>query len=471
MQHFPIYLDLSGARVVICGATEAGLAKLRLLLRTSARIEVWGADPGAEFVTLAAQGRITLVPRLPEAADLAGARLIYLATGDAAQDRALAGLGRAAGALVNIVDVMDGSDFITPAIVDRDPVTVAIGTEGTAPVLARQIKARVEAMLPTGLGTLARLAGAFRAAAEALPAGRVRRRFWARVFGAEGDAALRAGGAEGARAALDRLLAEAEADAPPPGRVAIVGAGPGDPELLTLRARRLLHDADVVIHDRLVPGAVLELARREARIIEVGKTPGGPSWPQEAINALMVAEARQGALVVRLKSGDPGLFGRLEEEIAALDAAGIGFEIVPGLTAASAAAAAMKASLTRRGRNSELRLLTGHDINGFAEQDWRALARPGTVAAIYMGLGAARFLQGRLMMHGADPATPVTVAFNVARPDQRLIATRLDMLAADLATAQAGGTAVILFGLAPHRTAATRAPAPAAAPAIAEAGR
>ena len=181
----------------------------------------------------------------------------------------------------------------------------------------------------------------------------------------------------------------------------LVGAGPGDPELLTLKARRLLHEADVVIHDRLVPEAILELARREATIVEVGKNAYGPSWKQADINALMVRHAQAGATVVRLKGGDPAVFGRLDEEIEALEAAGIAYGVVPGVTSASAAAAAIGQSLTKRGRNSSFRVLTGHDVDGFAEHDWRELAKPGATAAIYMGVKAATFLRGRLLMHGA----------------------------------------------------------------------
>ena len=181
----------------------------------------------------------------------------------------------------------------------------------------------------------------------------------------------------------------------------------------------------MVIHDRLVPAPILELARREATVIEVGKIPYGPSWKQEDINALLVEHGGQ-STVVRLKSGDPGIFGRLDEEMDALDAADIPFDIVPGITSAAAAAASIKVSLTKRGRNSSLRILTGHDINGFAEQDWRDLAKPGTVAAIYMGVKAAAFLRGRLMIHGCAENTPVTAIENASRPDQHVIASTLD---------------------------------------------
>jgi uroporphyrin-III C-methyltransferase len=238
----------------------------------------------------------------------------------------------------------------------------------------------------------------------------------------------------------------------PQGRVAIIGAGPGDPELLTLRAARLIAGAEVVIHDRLVGPGILALAAPGARLVDAGKEGFGPSTPQAAIHDAMIAAARAGARVVRLKGGDPGVFARLDEEIDALDAAGIGWEIVPGITAAAAAAAAIGQSLTARRRNGALVLLTGHDVAGFAEQDWRALARPGAVAAIYMGRRAARFLQGRLMMHGAAPGTPVTLVENASRADERVLAASLATLPA--AAAACAGPAVILWGLAPRAAAA-----------------
>ena len=236
-----------------------------------------------------------------------------------------------------------------------------------------------------------------------------------------------------------------------PHPVLITGAGPGDPDLLTLGAARALAEAEIVLHDALVSPAILALTQPQASLIPVGKTGFGPSMAQPEINARLIAAARTGARVVRLKSGDPGVFGRLDEELDALDAAGLPWRILPGLTAASAAAAALGQSLTRRGRNSDLRIVTGHDMQGFADQDWAALARPGTVAAIYMGKRAARFLQGRLMMHGAAPGTPVTAVFNASRPDQALVPATLGTLPAALQGQD--GPAVLLYGLSPRAVA------------------
>jgi uroporphyrin-III C-methyltransferase/precorrin-2 dehydrogenase/sirohydrochlorin ferrochelatase len=449
MRHYPVFLDLRDRSIVVSGAGPVAVAKLRLLMKTEARIEVYGARPVAQVRAWANEGRIVLVERPVEPADAAGAELVYGANGEAAEDARAAAIGRAAGALVNIVDNLEDSDFITPAIVDRDPVTVAIGTEGAAPVLARKIKAEVEAMLPATLGLLTRIGQGFRARVEALDS-KARRAFWTRFYFESGPRALE-GGEDAARDELERLLGAG--DAPRRGVVHLVGSGPGDPELLTLKARRLLHEADVVIHDRLVPQAILELARREATILEVGKTAYAPSWKQADINALIVKHALAGATVVRLKGGDPALFGRLDEEVEALEAAGVAFGIVPGITAASAAAAAIGQSLTKRGRNSSLRFVTGHDVDGFAEHDWRELAKPGATVAVYMGVKGATFLRGRLLMHGAPADTPVTAVENASRPGQRVIATTLIDLPQALAAAAPDGPVMILYGIAPRAAA------------------
>jgi uroporphyrin-III C-methyltransferase / precorrin-2 dehydrogenase / sirohydrochlorin ferrochelatase len=448
VKYFPIFLSVQNRRILVSGGGAAAVAKLRLLLKTEARITVFATQPAPEISAWADAGRLILAPRGLERADLRDAALLYAADEDAAQDARIAAMGAEAGVLTNIVDNLDDSSFLTPAIVDRDPVTIAIGTEGAAPVLARSIKAGLEERLPQTLGILARAAKAFRPLAERLAPGRVRRAFWAEYYDYSGPKALNASGEAALPDALNALLSRHMSAPAPVGRVDLVGAGPGDPDLLTLKARKALDAADVVIHDRLVTPEILELARREATIIEAGKTGFGPAMQQDDINALMIEHARAGAHVVRLKSGDPAVFGRLDEELDALTAAGIDWQIVPGITAASAAVAQIGQSFTKRQRNSSVRLLTGHDVAGFAEHDWRALARAGEIAAIYMGKRSARFVQGRLLMHGADPTTPVTVVENASRPDSRLQAVTLADLPASLDGVD--GPAVLLLGLAPR---------------------
>lgn len=449
MRHFPIFVDLKCQRVIVSGAGETAAAKLRLLLKTDALIEIYAEDACAEVRDWHDEGRLRWFPQPLPLAALFGARLVYAAHDDAQADARVRALGEKAGVLVNVVDNLELSQFITPALVDRDPVTVAVGTEGAAPVLARRIKADVETALPIELGQLAAIARDYRDAAAALPGGRVRRAFWSRFFDADGPSALSEGGEDAARAALESLIAayaqgEPESAA---GRVILVGAGPGDPELLTLKARRVLHDADVVLYDRLVDPRILELARREATLIEVGKSPGGPAWKQPDINAAMIAHARKGALVVRLKSGDPLVFGRADEELDALEDAGISWEVVPGITSASAAAATAGRSLTRRGRNGAIGFITAQDAEGYAEHDWRALAQPGRTFAIYMGLRAARFVQGRLLVHGASPETPVTIVENASRPHERVIAAQLGTMSETITDAGLSGPAIIFIGL------------------------
>jgi uroporphyrin-III C-methyltransferase len=236
------------------------------------------------------------------------------------------------------------------------------------------------------------------------------------------------------------------------GQVTFVGSGPGDPELLTLKALRSLQQADVILYDRLVSAEILDLAGPQTRLENVGKEGFGPQISQDEINARLVALALAGQKVVRLKSGDPTIFGRLDEEMTACEQAEIAYRIVPGITAASAAVAGIGQSLTQRGRNTAVRFMTGHDMKGFADHDWAALARPGEVAAVYMGKKSARFVQGRLLMHGAAPTMPVTVIENASRTNQRVLETTLGQLPTDLAEAAFDGPALTFLGLAPRKS-------------------
>lgn len=453
MRHFPVFLKVQGKRILVTGGGETAVAKLRLLMKTEAEIVVFAAEPETQVEEWGAENRITLFRRDVRADDFFNAAMVYAAEDDDTRDQRTATMGRMAGVLTNIVDNLQDSQFITPAIVDRDPVTVAIGTEGTAPVVARKIKADIEKSLPSELGVLARIGEAFRPKAMDLPAGSARRKFWTRFFFERGASALKQGGEPAVTETLETLFEEEQHQQTQNGQVFFVGAGPGDPDLLTRKALKVLHEADVVIHDRLVSPQILELARREADIIQTGKKGFGPSWKQEDINALMVEHAQKGAMVVRLKSGDPAVFGRLDEEMDALDDAGVDFEIVPGITTASAAASQLNVSLTKRQRNSALRIMTAHDIKGFAEHDWHDLARNGAVAAIYMGLKQAHFLSGRLLMHGASPNIPVTIMENVSRADQNIMVSTIGTLVRDAEAAGETGPVILMLGLEPREAA------------------
>ncbi len=446
MDYLPIFIAARGQRIVVTGEGPLAEAKCRAVLKSSAQVVLISARPTAAMKVWAAEGLLTLNQRTCLASDLEGARLVYAASERDDRNMQVAEWGRRSGVWVNVLDRPEQCDFITPAVVDRDPVVVAIGTEGAAPVLARQIKAEVEAMLPRHLGRLAPAARAFRSrvAAKLLP-GLPRRRFWAAFFEPSmldktlSDAQL--------EETMEDLLIQHQLSAAPEGQVAFVGAGPGDPELLTIKARRLIHEADVVVYDRLVGADILDLARKEAKFIGVGKTGFGPAVSQRDINAHLVCEATSGRAVVRLKGGDPGMFGRLDEELECLAARDIKVLVVPGITAASAAAATLNVSLTRRGRNSSVTFLTAHDAKGFAEHDWQQLVRTGQALAVYMGRRTATFLQGRLLMHGASASLPVTCIENISRSDQRAFVSHLDVFVSELDRRRFSGPLMILIGI------------------------
>jgi uroporphyrin-III C-methyltransferase/precorrin-2 dehydrogenase/sirohydrochlorin ferrochelatase len=312
-------------------------------------------------------------------------------------------------------------------------------------VLAQKLRARIEAMLPERLGALAALGDSFRAAADrVLPKGQPRRCFWSAFFEGGVAAAALAGRTEMARRLATRLLTQAEQQ--PAGFVWLVGAGPGAADLLTLRAQRLLQEADVIVHDALVPEAVVAMGRRDAERIFVGKRRGNHVLSQDAINAILVREAAAGRRVVRLKAGDPLVFGRAGEEMAALRAAKIPFEVVPGVTAALAAAAEAEIPLTLRGTASSLVFATGQDAAGDVLPDWAGLALAGTTVAVYMGRAVAARVAARLLAAGLRPATPVAIIENATRPERRLFAGRIDALAAIADRTDITGPTLIVIG-------------------------
>ena len=445
MEFLPIFLAARDRHVVIVGDGQMADAKCRGALKTSACVTVFADNPSEQALAWARSGDIALRAGLPESSDFAGVALVYAAHHIDSVNDQIAVLAREKGALVNVLDRTDVCDFITPAIVDRDPVVVAIGTEGSAPVLARQIKADIEAMLPADLGRFARLANAFRARVTALPEGLARRKFWRDAFKPERVVAAKSD--DVIQREFEALLERHMRLEPEQGSVAFVGAGPGDPELLTLKARRLIHDAEVIIYDRLVGQGVLELARREAKFINVGKKGFGAHVTQDVINEHLVREAQAGLKVVRLKGGDPSVFGRLDEELAALSEHGIESSVVPGITSASAGAASLKQSLTRRDRNSSITFMTAHDAKGYAEHDWRQLVRSGQALAIYMGRKSASFLQGRLLMAGADQDLVVTCVENISRPEERRFTSTLSTFAQRLDDDSWNGPLIIFVGI------------------------
>lgn len=444
MKAFPMFIRTSNRRVVIVGGGEQAAQKARLLLKTDATLVLVAATLDDELQTLVGAGRAQHVPTLP-AAVFDDAAMAFVATGCPGFDAAVHALARAARCPVNVVDRPDLCDITTPAIVDRDPIVVAIGTEGTAPVLARDIKTRLEQMLPQSLGGLAALAGRLRpAVARHVPRAQ-RRALWAWVFkGAPHDLWTRGAERDAAREIKDAIAAGCPSQTGAAGHIALVGAGPGAGDLLTLRAVQRLQEADVIFYDRLVDGEVLELARRDAERVFVGKHVGAHSWPQDRINRVIVAEAQKGRRVVRLKSGDPGVFGRATEELDAARAAGIEIEIVPGVTAACAAGAALGRSLTQRDVSDTLVLATGTGSLSDPFPDSTRLSGPGTTTAFYMAARHAGRLAQDLTGRGLPATAPVDIAVDVSKPTQRHVAATVGTLADTFAREGITGCAILL---------------------------
>lgn len=447
MRYFPAFFDLSGRSVLLVGGGTAAAGKLRLLRKAGAGVRLVAPALTPEIEALAARGGIALKRRRFLERDLECQALVVAATGREAVDGAVSRAARTAGLPVNVVDRPELSSFVMPAIVDRDPVVVGISTGGSAPVLARRLRARIEAALPSRLGRLARFAESFRSAVAALvPDGRERRAFWEAFF--DGPLARRvlAGEERAAREAMLSLVNRRGSRQAPGGSVALVGAGPGDPDLLTLRALARIQDADVLVYDRLVGPDILERARRDAARIDVGKAKGRQAASQDEINALLLREVRAGKRVVRLKGGDPYVFGRGGEEAEALTRHGIAVEVVPGITAAAGCAAAAGIPLTHRGLAPAATFVTGQGAAGAPEVDWTALARAGHTIAVYMGLSTAGTIARRLIAGGLAPTTPVAVIENGTRPDERIESGTLAGLEALIRETGLTGPALILIG-------------------------
>ncbi|GAB4522853.1 MAG: siroheme synthase CysG [Amphiplicatus sp.] len=446
MKQFPAFLALFGRRVVIAGGGEAALQKARLFAAAGAELFVVGR-PLAPALAEELADKAVLIERPAVANDFAAATLAVIAEEDEARAEALAAVAREQGALVNVVDRPDLCDFLTPSIVDRGEVVVAISTGGAAPVLGRRLRAMIETLLPARLGELAAFARSFRRAVAGKVPPPLRRRFWERFFDGPLAARLLAGDARGAREAMIAEINRADSEPAGEGVVHIVGAGPGDPELLTLRALRLLQEADVVLYDRLVGADVLALARRDAERVYVGKAKSNHALPQSEIEALLVRFAREGKRVVRLKGGDPFVFGRGGEELDALRAAGVSAFVTPGITAATGCAAAVSMPLTHRDHSQAVTFVTGHAKgDGEPDLDWEALARLGHTLVVYMGVGKAGQIADNLIRAGRAPAKPVAVVENGARPDQRALKGTLADLGAIVERGGIKGPAILVVG-------------------------
>lgn len=414
----PVFLGLGGKRALVAGGSAAAAWKAELLAAAGADVEIYAVDVSVEMAALiergAAAGTLTLIARAWTPDVLTDAAIAIADAADEAEAAAFHRAARQAGVPVNVIDKPTYCQFQLGAIVNRSPIVVGISTDGAAPILGQAIRRRIETLLPPALAAWGRLARAVRdRVGDTLAAGVARRTFWERFV----DRAFGPAPSNGELDRLGMLIDTLSGTAPEAGRVTIVGAGPGDAELLTLKAVRALQAADVILYDDLVSDDVLELARREAKRMLVGKRGGRESCRQDDINALMVKLARQGRHVVRLKSGDPMIFGRAGEEIDQLERAGIRFEVVPGITSASAMAAQLGLSLTHRDVAHSVRFVTGHSRAGVLpdDLDWRGAADSDTTLVVYMGAGTARQFAQRLASEGLPLETPAVVVTNVSR--------------------------------------------------------
>jgi uroporphyrin-III C-methyltransferase/precorrin-2 dehydrogenase/sirohydrochlorin ferrochelatase len=447
VNYFPVFFDLTAQRVLVVGGGEVALRKVALLERSGALITLVAPDVLPELQARAAAGKIILAIREFVPNDLDGARLVIVATSRRAVNRWIASLSEARGIPVNVVDDREASRFIVPAIIDRDPVLVAISTGGTSPVLARRLRERLEALIPKKIGELALWLRALRhGARRRLRDTDERRRFFENIV--DGPAARRFidGDTHGAQALAQQLLARTSSAPRSAGEVTLVGAGPGDPELLTLKALRALQDADVILHDRLVPEGLLDMARRDAARICVGKAAGSIGSTQEQINALLIEHARQGKRVVRLKGGDPFIFGRGGEELEALAKAQISFSVIPGVTAAAGCAAYAGIPLTHRDYAHSVTFVTGHADREGREPDWRALAKPGLTAVFYMGLARVEQIASQLVAHGAATSLPAAVIAQGTLQNQRVVTGTLATIAAAAAASNIQSPALLVVG-------------------------
>jgi uroporphyrin-III C-methyltransferase/precorrin-2 dehydrogenase/sirohydrochlorin ferrochelatase len=447
VDYFPIFLRVAGRPCLIVGGGEIALRKTEALVRAGAVPHVVAPAVRDDLAALAEERGGTVTRRPFAETDLDGRLLAVAATDVEAVNRHVSEAARARSIPVNVVDRPELCTYIVPSIVDRSPLVIALSSGGASPVLLRLIRERLEAQFPAAYGRLAAMAGRVRGAVrEAIPDGDGRRRFWERVLdGPVGEAAV-----SGREAEAERLLAEAiERGAEPgdgAGEVWLVGAGPGDPELLTLKALRLMQRADVVLHDNLVSPGILDLVRRDAERVYVGKKRDLHAVRQAGINALLVEHARAGRRVLRLKGGDPFVFGRGGEEIATLSEHGIPFQVVPGITAANGCAAYAGIPLTHRDHAQSVRFVTGHLKEGAVNLSWPELAEPGQTLVVYMGLVGLEEICAQLIAHGRSPSTPAALVERGTLADQRVLEGTLADLPARVAAEGAHGPTLLIIG-------------------------
>ena len=447
MDYFPLFLDARKLHVLIVGAGEVAARKLELIMKTPATITVvapWVCDTVKQ---LAQNEKVTLIEREFENSDLTHKDMVFIATDKPDVNQHIHDLARANKVLVNVVDNTPLCQFITPSIVDRSPIVIAMSSGGVAPVLLRYLRQKLETVLPANLSRLGAFSEKFRdKVKQALNGVTARRYFWEDVL--DGDIAemVEKGQDKKADEAFELALQAAAEDKKVEGQVYLVGAGPGDPDLLTFRALRLMQKADVVVYDRLVSPQILELVRRDAEKIYVGKAMSNHTLPQDDINQLMVDEAKKGNRVVRLKGGDPFIFGRGGEEIQTLIQHGIDFQVVPGITAASGASSYAGIPLTHRDHAQSVVFATGHLKNGSIDLNWPALAQKNQTAVFYMGLTGLPIICEKMIEHGLEPSTPIALVQSATTEKQAVLTGTLENIVAKQKEANLKPPTLIIVG-------------------------
>ncbi len=429
MDYLPVFLKIEDTPCLVVGGGKVAARKVRLLARAGANITLVSPAVCDEIDAAVKQGTVTHIKRRFQDKDLDGVVLVITATDDEALNRSVSELAKQQRIPVNVVDSPDLCSFIMPSIIDRSPVQVAVSTGGASPVLARLLRARLESFIPAAYGRLAKLVDEYRQRVkDRFPDSEHRRYFWESILQGRVAELLFAGQDEKARTALQGAIDDVDTHYGETGEVYLVGAGPGDPDLVTFRALRLMQQADVVVYDRLVSKPILELVRRDAELIYAGKQRDQHTLSQESINELLVRLAKEGKRVLRLKGGDPFIFGRGGEEIETLAAEQIPFQVVPGITAASGCASYAGIPLTHRDYAQSCIFVTGHLKDGSVDLDWERLAKPAQTIVFYMGLHSIPVLSRELIAHGLSKDTPVALVQQGTTRDQRVFIETLETM-------------------------------------------
>lgn len=449
MDHLPVFLDVNGKRTLIVGNGVSAARKADLLLRAGSDLTIVAPELGEELSQLAESYSFKHQATELVAGDLNGCMIVFGCDGDDSVNQKLREFATAAGIMINVSDKTEECDFIMPAVVDRTPLLIAISSGGTSPLLVRMLKARFETTIPAAYGRLAEFAGSYRDRIKKLiPNLTRRRRFWEAMVSGPVAEHIFSSQLEQAGSLMESQLQQAAVagDQPPLGEVYLVGTGPGDPDLLTFRALRLMQQTDVVLYDRLIGDGILNLVRRDAKRIYVGKLKNNHTVAQEEIGRMLIDLAQQGKRVLRLKGGDPFVFGRGGEEIEALSENGIAFQVVPGVTAANGCAAYAGIPLTHRDHAQACVFVTGHEKNGELNLNWKSLIQPRQTVVLYMGLSSLDAITRGFLSNGADPATPAAVIENGTRAGQRVITGTLESLLDKASKAEVKSPALIIVG-------------------------